>query len=77
MWLIKKKKMLHLQHFYNKLQVVGCYWFKFEFNFFTLTITINNGKYLRGKRFARLTHMWLIKKKDATSTTFLQQITGG
>ena len=23
----EKKKMLCPQHFYNKLQVVGCYWF--------------------------------------------------
>ena len=26
------KKMLHSQHFYNKLEVVSCYWFKFEPN---------------------------------------------
>ena len=26
------KKMLRLQHFYNKSQVVSCYWFKFETN---------------------------------------------
>ena len=24
--------MLHSQHFYNKLEVVSCYWFKFEPN---------------------------------------------
>ena len=28
----KKKKILRPQHFYNKLQVVSCYWFKFEPN---------------------------------------------
>ena len=28
----KKKEMLRSQHFYNKLQVVSCYWFKFEPN---------------------------------------------
>ena len=27
-----RKEMLHLQHFYNKSQVVSCYWFKFETN---------------------------------------------
>ena len=25
-------EMLRLQHFYNKSQVVSCYWFKFETN---------------------------------------------
>ena len=24
------REMLRLQHFYNKSQVVGCYWFEFE-----------------------------------------------
>ena len=28
----EKKKMLRLQYFHNKLQVVSCYWFKFEPN---------------------------------------------
>ena len=26
------REMLRLQHFYNKSQVVNCYWFKFETN---------------------------------------------
>ena len=26
------RKMLRLQHFYNKSQIVSCYWFKFETN---------------------------------------------
>ena len=29
---IKKKKVLHLQYFHNKSQVISCYYFKFEFN---------------------------------------------
>ena len=28
----KKKKVLYPQHFYNKTQIVSCYYFKFEFN---------------------------------------------
>ena len=28
----KKKKMLYLQYFHNKSQVISCYYFKFEFN---------------------------------------------
>ena len=43
--------MLCPQHFYNKLQIVSCYWFKFEPNakifFFTPTITISNNLTLR------------------------------
>ena len=29
-WGKKIREMLRLQHFYNKSQVVSCYWFKFE-----------------------------------------------
>ena len=29
---LKKREMLRLQHFYNKSQVVNCYWFKFKTN---------------------------------------------
>ena len=32
MWGIKKKKMLRLQYFYNKSQMVSYYLFKFETN---------------------------------------------
>ena len=28
----KKKEMLRLQYFYNKSQIIRCYWFKFETN---------------------------------------------
>ena len=31
-FLILKKKKKNPQHFYNKSQVVSCYWFKFETN---------------------------------------------
>ena len=29
---IKLREILHPQYFYNKSQVVSCYWFKFETN---------------------------------------------
>ena len=29
---IDNREMLRLQYFYNKSQVVSCYWFKFETN---------------------------------------------
>ena len=44
------REMLRLQHFYNKSQVVSCYWFKFETNtkiIFALTITTSNNLPLR------------------------------
>ena len=43
---IDNREMLRLQYFYNKSQVVNCYWFKFETNtkitFFAPTITTSN-----------------------------------
>ena len=49
--MINEREMLCLQHFYNKLQVVSCYWFKFETNtkitFFPPIITTNNNLPLR------------------------------
>ena len=31
-YLIIYWEMLHLQYFYNKSQMISCYWFKFETN---------------------------------------------
>ena len=40
------REMLRLQYFYNKLQVVSCYWFKFQTNA-KITITTSNNLPLR------------------------------
>ena len=43
--------MLRPQHFYDKSQVVSCYWFKFKFSteiiIFNLTITTSNNLLLK------------------------------
>ena len=61
--------MLCLQYFYNKSQVVSCYWFKFETNtnitFFALTITTNNDLPLRicGKNVVNISFLLLYRQK--------------
>ena len=31
-FILQRVETRHLQHFYNKSQVISCYWFKFETN---------------------------------------------